>query len=454
MSGIMSGLAAWLWRRGKEALAVSAAAALAIAPLTAAYFQVVSSAGLLVNFLAIPLVLGMALPMGEAAVLAQSLGVTPVARVLLHMGSFPLMLGFGAIKWAAGLPGAAFTVPTPTWLQIGCYYVILILVFWTPSKARNGKDEHLSAENRKQKTENSDLAPGTGIINWHWAGICLAVAALAASIAWPRFSTQARLEVTCLDTYRGLAGMVVTPAGERLAISAPGSAWFGRGAAAGGPLPGYLHWRQYRRLDQVLALGLGEGNARELLDLGGQFAVGSFWHGQRGVAGPATWDLWNFLGDRGRPPRSLERGRPPGALGRVALAFPSLGPDQGVALCLAYQGRFILILPPVRFLDARGFARTLTGGQAGGSEGVGQEAAAQAAALIAPVELETTRELASLLRILKPQCLVIYGRARAQPISGSPGAQACYRTREGAVSLFLGAGELTVSQWQSVPPKN
>jgi len=456
MAGIMSGPAARLWRRGKEALAVSVAAALATAPLVAAYFQVVSALGILVNLVAIPLVLGLALPLGEAAVLTQSLSLTPVARVLLHVGSYPLMLGFSAIKFAAGLPGAAFTVSTPTFLQIACYYLILILLFWPGRKAGNA-DGQLSTENRKPKTEN--LNPYTGIktLNWRWVGICLAGTALAASIAWPCLFPHKRLEVTCLDTYRGLAGIVVTPEGGRLAVSAPGSAWLGRGAAAGGPLPGYLHWRQWRRLDQVMALGLGEGNARELLDLAGQFAVGPFWYGRRGVAGPAAWDLWNFLGDRGRAPRSLEKSRPPGALGRVALAFPSLGTDQDVALCLAYQGRSILILPPVRHLDGRGLARTLRDAGpgtragapvAGGAEGEGKEAVAQTAAVIAPAELETTGELAPLLSILKPHCLVIYGRARAQPISGSPGAMACHRTREGAVSLYLADGELTVSQWQ------
>ena len=44
----------------------------ATAPLVAAYFQVVSLLGILVNLVAIPLVLVLALPLGEAAVLAQS----------------------------------------------------------------------------------------------------------------------------------------------------------------------------------------------------------------------------------------------------------------------------------------------------------------------------------------------------------------------------------------------
>ena len=109
---------------------VSVVATLATAPLVALYFQVVSLLGILVNLVAIPLVLLLALPLGEAAVIAQALSLTPVAQALLFVGKFPLWLGYQAIHWGAQVPGSAIIVPTPTWLMIAAYYAILILVFY------------------------------------------------------------------------------------------------------------------------------------------------------------------------------------------------------------------------------------------------------------------------------------------------------------------------------------
>ena len=109
---------------------VSVVATLATAPLAAAYFQVVSLLGILVNLVAIPLVLLLALPLGEAAVFAQAFSLTPVAQGLLFVGKLPLWLGYQVIQWGARVPGSAIIMPTPTWLKIAAYYAILILVFY------------------------------------------------------------------------------------------------------------------------------------------------------------------------------------------------------------------------------------------------------------------------------------------------------------------------------------
>ena len=124
------GAAARLLFRIKEWFIVSVVATLATAPLVALYFQVVSLLGILVNLVAIPLVLLLALPLGEAAVIAQALSLTPVAQALLFVGKLPLWLGYQVIQWGAGVPGSAIITPTPTWLMIAAYYAILILVFY------------------------------------------------------------------------------------------------------------------------------------------------------------------------------------------------------------------------------------------------------------------------------------------------------------------------------------
>ena len=309
--------------RIKEWFIVSVVATLATAPLVALYFQVVSLLGILVNLVAIPLVLLLALPLGEAAVISQALSLTPAAQALLLVGNLPLWLGYQVIQWAAGVPGAAITTPTPTWLMIAAYYAVLILIFY----------------------------PRRTFLTWAGAGLAGLVLLTAAAL--PLATAPRVLEVTCLDTYGGLEGVVVTPENRRLVVSAAAPPRWGRPAPGWGPLPGYLHWRQFRSLDLAIALNLNDANAGELLTLAQQFDVGSYWYGRRDRAGAAYWDLANYLGDRGATPRSLERDRPPAAVGAVALKYVELAPDAAPALEVAYQGQRVLLLPPVRRLAAR-----------------------------------------------------------------------------------------------------
>ena len=243
--------------QAKEWLAVSVVATLATAPLVAFYFQVVSLLGILVNFLAIPLVLLLALPLGEAAVISQGFSLTPVAQFLLFLGNIPLWLGYQVIQWGAQVPGSAITTPTPTWLMIAAYYAVLVLVF-------HPRRTYLT-----------------------WAGAGLAGLVLLTAAAFPLVTAPRALEVTCLDAYGGLEGVVVTPENRRLVVSTAMPPRWGRPHPGWGPLPGYLHWRQFRNLNMAIALNLGEANAGELLTLAQQFNVGSFWYGRRDLAGAA-----------------------------------------------------------------------------------------------------------------------------------------------------------------------
>ena len=375
----------------------------------AAYFQVVSILGIVVNLVAIPLVLGLALPLGEAAVLAQALHLLPLAQGLLYLGQWPLWLGWQAIRLGAGLPGSAIIVPIPTWPQIGLYFLILLLVF---------------APRRTFRT---------------WAGAGLAGLALLISVAWPLVQTNQTLEVTCLDTYGNLECVVVTPEGRRLVVTAPAHSWPGRPGSSGGsfgPLPAYCHWRQFRTLDQAVALALSQDNAGELLTLAEQFNVGGFWYGRRGYPGPALWDLWNYLGDRGSLPLPLEPWRrgpqPPARLGSVTLNYLKLGEDKDFALGLSWSGRQVLILPPER---QPALPPTF------------QPAAAGLDLLILPAALARSPDLPALLARLHPHDLVIYGGSWEVDEKDRLGGTPCHFTREGAVSLYLSPEAVSAYQW-------
>jgi competence protein ComEC len=397
-----AGRLAWWLLRVKEWAVVSAVATLATAPLVAAYFQVVSFLGILVNLAAIPLVLMLALPLGEAAVLAQALSLPPVAYGFVFLGKLPLWLGYHLIAWAAQVPGSAMVMPIPTWLEIGLYYLIFILLF---------------APRRTYLT---------------WAGTGLAGLALATAAVWPLVTVPRALEVTCLDAFNGLRAVVVSPENRRLVVSAVASAWPGRPAPTWGPLPGYCHWRQFQRLDLVTALNLSEDNAGELQTLVEQFKVGSCWCGRWGRQGPATWDLWNYLGDRGALPRSLERRPPPMSLGSLSLKFLKLGPEAGVALEVTYQDRRVMFIPPVTALTAADLPA-----------GVGP-----LELLVFPADLATPRGRNLIMGCLKPRRVVIYGDGGRSGAARITWPVVCQFTRKGAVSLYLAASGATMRQWR------
>ena len=394
------------YRHVKEWAAASLTATLATAPLVAAYFQVVSLLGIVVNLVVIPLILGLALPLGEAAVFAQAVHMAPLAQWLVFLGQWPLWLGWQVICLGATLPGSAIIVPIPTWLQVSLYFLILLLIF----------------------------APRRSLLTWTGAGVAGAV--LLISATWPLLSPPRTLEVTCLDTYGGLESVIITPEGRRLVVIAPARSWPGRSSSSFGPLPAYCHWRQFRTLDQAVALALSQDNAGEMLTLAEQFDVGRYWYGRRGYPGPALWDLWNYLGDRRCLPLPLEpwrRGLQPATqLGSVNLDYLQLGDDKDFALGLSWSGRQVLILPP---------------GRQPAIPPTFQPAATGLDLLVLPAAQARSPDLPALLARLHPHDLVIYGGSLEVDERDGLGGRPCHFTREGAISVHLAAARVTICQW-------
>jgi competence protein ComEC len=393
------GRKALFWTKG--AVLTSLAASLATAPLVAASFHTVSVLGVLVNLAAIPLVNGLAVPLGLLALTAEAWHLTPLAQGFLSLGQFPLKAAYAIIAGAAGLPGAAVTLPTPTLLQMGLFYGLLLLLF-LPKRT-------LAA----------------------WGGLALAGLVLAASAALPFYLRQPACELTILDSPNGLAGVLVTPDDRRLAVSAGWPVWPGREGGSAGALPGYLHWRQFRRLDEVMALSLTSRNARELLAVARQFRLGEVWF-EGGMRGAEVIRLRNFLGDHGQPARSLGQMQPPAALGAVKLAYYKLARGRGLGLGISCCGRSVFLVPPVP-LDSEVIS-TLT-------------AAGEPEVLVVPEEPSP-----AWLDALKPARIIVYGRP-GKDLSLRPSPQLWLYSRQGAVTLRLTSTEVAVSQWGSQDSK-
>lgn len=394
-----SGLRRWLldsWRWGKNALAVSLAASLATAPLVAMFFNVVSLLGILVNLAAIPLVLMLALPLGEVAVLAQALGLTTAAQGLVWLGQWPLWLGWQAIEQGARLPGAAFFCPTPTWLQIALYVAVLLLLFHRPRRGLT------------------------------LAGAGLAGVALLFTVFLSFQSAPGVCEITVLDSPTGLSAVVVAPDGRRLAVSAGWPAYPGREEGRAGVLPRYLHGRQFRQLAGVAGLTLTPANAPDLLEVAQQFRVNTWSLARGGEVGEAVISLINLLGDREEAVKEPNRGQTVWEWGELRLNFLPL--KRGAGLEAGAFGRRVLFLPPAA-------QEAIDGVPAG--EG-GRLEAAVAARMPSVAWLARHR----------PRCLILYGGGETGASGKHPGPEV-RRTLAGAVTLTLAPEGVQFSQYSA-----
>jgi competence protein ComEC len=184
------------------ALVASAAAQLAVLPITLTHFNQVGTIGVIANLAVVPLA-GLATVLGLVAVAAGAVSAT--LATWLYSGVWPVLLLLrGVVALAAAVPGAVLHLPAPGPLAIAGYVAALALglAAW-----------HLRATRRGLARRLALVAATTG----------LASALLA---MWPALRpADGRLHVTVLDVGQGDAIVVEGPDGRVVLVD----------AGAGGP---------------------------------------------------------------------------------------------------------------------------------------------------------------------------------------------------------------------------
>ncbi len=92
-------------------------------PLVAFYFNQISIVGLAANFVVVPLVGFIAIPLGLVALFVLPLSTT-LAFWCIKAGGGILTYALGVVQFFADLPFAAVKTFTPSLLEIGCFYVL------------------------------------------------------------------------------------------------------------------------------------------------------------------------------------------------------------------------------------------------------------------------------------------------------------------------------------------
>jgi competence protein ComEC len=421
---------AGLWRRAARwamRFAVASAAALLFtAPIAAAHFNQLAPAGLVANFVVVPLAEMVVLPVGLPATLLAPVwpGAAALGVRVAGLGADLMARATHAIATVA----PSWRLPAPNAVETVAWYAGLLAV----ALAFRARRRVLLA--------------------------CGAVLAASLVVGVVAARTSATLRVTFLDVGDADAALVELPGGGAMLVDAAGS--FDGGAAFD---PGEVHVapalraRRITRLERVLITHPHPDHVGGLPFILGEFPVAEVWESGDVDENPATARLRAALERRRVPrvrPRTLRRGGVQlEVLHPVQRGFVTPDPgrsanDNAVVVALRYAGRTVLLLG-----DAERDAEAAL-------------LAADAAALRADVVKvghhgSRTSSGAALVDAVGPRVAVISAAARSR--YGFPhrevverwqeaGATVLHTGRDGAVTVTIdGRGRLTVTTARGGP---
>ena len=235
-------------------------------PLAMFYFNQISLVGLLANFIIVPLIGFVVVPLGLLAVFLYPLTVS-VALGCLKAGAFVLAQAIGVINFFADLPFAAVKTVTPSYFEIGCFYVL----FWAILNLR-----YVSLKT----PAGQDKVPGKSFIQKPAAIIVLlAMLALSADACFwlnNRFWHD-DLRVTMIDVGHGSAALLELPKGYNILIDGGGfsdNSVFDIGARIIAP---FLWQKKIKTVDTLVLSHPNSDHLNGLIYIAEHFNVKNVW---------------------------------------------------------------------------------------------------------------------------------------------------------------------------------
>ncbi|MEX1328172.1 MAG: ComEC/Rec2 family competence protein [Desulfobacterales bacterium] len=269
-------------------------------PLVAVYFNQISLVGLAANFVVVPLVGFVTIPLGLLAFSVLPLSTT-VAVWCIQAGSGVLTVAWEVVQFFSELPFAAIKIFTPSLLEIGCYYVLgwaLLNLRRYPRLAAiwPRRSERLASSSvaRDMKTSLPGGGPGPGkfqniIQRLRFKGILPSDPAIAALVLvlltlagdtcywlYQRFG-HTDLRVTVIDVGHGSASLLEFPGGYTMLIDGGGfadNAAFDVGAAIVAPL---LWKKKIRTVDTLILSHPNSDHLNGLIYIARYFHVKNVW---------------------------------------------------------------------------------------------------------------------------------------------------------------------------------
>lgn len=190
---------------------VSCAAILGTLPLIIFYFNRISTIALLSNIIVVPIMGILAIPICMSIIIALPLS-NALALVFLEIASHLVRISISIVDFFASLPGSSYFVNTPTLMEMGVYYLLLVFTVKLFHTWRNKKDN------------NGD---GNGRISQKWYR--LSFAALAVFIAgdaiylYGRQIYNEKMKVTFIDVGHGNSALIQLPGGKTILLDGGGT---------------------------------------------------------------------------------------------------------------------------------------------------------------------------------------------------------------------------------------
>jgi competence protein ComEC len=197
---------------------VSFFAILGTLPLAMFYFNQISLVGLLANFIFVPLIGFVVVPLGLLAVFLYPL-TGSVALGCLKAGAFVLAQAMGMLKFFADLPFAAVKTVTPSYFEICCFYIL----FWAVLNLRYVSSKPAAEKDNVPGQDNNP--PGKSFIQKPAAiVILLVILALSADAGYWLYNRfwHNDFRVTMIDVGHGNSALMELPEGYNILIDGGG----------------------------------------------------------------------------------------------------------------------------------------------------------------------------------------------------------------------------------------
>lgn len=269
-------------------------------PLVAFYFNQVSVVGLAANFLVVPLVGFITVPLGLTGLFLSPLSTT-LATWFIKAGAAVLAVALDIVSFFADLPFAAFKTVTPSLLEIICYYLLgwflldLLHTRWGGSPSSQATVVAFRNSNGRFSDDERHLNPLSlnkifrhpirdGVRRFKALKLTQIVALLtllmlAADVCYWSYQRflHSDLRVTMVDVGDGSAALIEIPGGTTVMIDGGGfsnNATFDVGARIIAP---FLWQKKIKTIDLLVLSHPNSDHLNGLIYLADHFNVTALW---------------------------------------------------------------------------------------------------------------------------------------------------------------------------------
>ncbi len=296
---------------------VSLTATLGTLPLILLYFNRLSLVTLAANMIVVPILGILAIPFCLFIVLAVPIS-TPLADIIIGFSAVLVNISLLLVDALASLPWSSINVSTPTFSEIGAFYLLLISAgFW------------LDRLNRKEDT----MTPGKTMLLWKIIPV-LIILFFIVDGTWIYLKGQhrGRLTLTAVDVGQGNAILVQFPGGKRLLVD--GGGFFDDTFDVGKYVVAPFLWKErISRIDTVVLTHPHPDHLQGLLFILENFNVSEVWTNGEVSDTPLYLSFRQIIEKRGIPLRILSDRTP--ALEVSGVVIRILSPMETSAIPVA-----------------------------------------------------------------------------------------------------------------------